>query len=129
MHNISFDRHRFPSDLIVHAVGSVFAIGVASLTATGVGAPVGATATTFGLATISGSLALKLVGSGSTLVGEVTAGIQTGRRDNARVAIVKGLTNFIPGAGGIGGDVLQDQVNDAAGNLVNSQSPRTCPNG
>jgi hypothetical protein len=107
-------------------IAGVAAVAGVPLTASVVGAPAGAVSeiTAGGIATVA--LAGKSVAGVLNYGGDLVARIETGTQRGFGSSLFSAAASIIPGGSAIQ-DIVQDQVNDAAGKLVNSEAPRSCP--
>ena len=107
-------------------IAGVAAVAGVPLTASVAGAPAGVVTeiTAGGIATVA--LAGKSIAGALNYGGDLVARIETGTQRGFGSSLFSAFTSIIPG-GSVIQDVVQDQVNDAAGTLVNSEAPRTCP--
>jgi len=112
------------NDMLMIA-GVAAAAGV-PVTATGVGAPGGAAieVTAGGIATVA--LATKSISGLLNYSGDMVARVETGTQRGFGSSLFSAATSIIPG-GSVFRDAIQDQVNDAANAIVNSEAPKSCP--
>lgn len=112
------------NDMLVIA-GVAAATGV-PLAATGVGAPGGAAfeITAGGIAGVA--VTGKAISGFLDYSGDLVARVETGTQRGFASSLFSAATTLIP-ASGIAQNIIQDQVNDAASAMVNSEAPRSCP--
>ncbi|MEG3088522.1 RHS repeat domain-containing protein [Sphingomonas sp. PB4P5] len=109
---------------IAVTVGAVGVVGGAAITATGIGAPVGAATAASSSGLIGLGLLSKGIGGGLQAIGNIGAAINTGDTRAENNAIFSALTSVIPSVGGNAGGFFQDKAQSAAENMIGSARTR-----